>query len=246
MLYLKMSLVSIMIGIVILQSSLLAVASNQVIIGVSEIPNLLSQSEVNKGPYNEVLDNIKAHNEQIEIFFIPPARADIMFEKKTIDCLFPASKTTISHPETLLQSDKLATIHAYIFSRKAYDDPSFFTGKSVAIRRGFTFGGVRNRIDASYIELENETAGLQFLAKHRVEGVIGYLPDILGAQQLLGLSDVNYFYKTPIYSANEAIVCHKNESNRQFINQVNEIFKSEHVTLPQEPSSLDIAEPDIR
>ena len=195
-----------------------------IVIGVSEIPNVVSSKKEQAGPYNDVLDKLKIINPDLELVYSPPARAQRLFDKDVISCLFPASKTTIPDSNTLIESMPLTHVKAYIFSLKPYKEAADFSNKIIAIHRGFTYGNIRQKIQAKYVELEDEQATLQFLNKGRVDGVIGYLPDIQGALALMNVPEERYFYGDAIYSAAEAVVCHDTPANRAFIQQVNLLF----------------------
>lgn len=214
----------ILIGcLLILANSSWVAAEQKIVLGVSEIPFLLSRGKEKQGAYNQVLKELEQEN-SLDLFFMPPARAEVLFDKKEIDCLFPASKTTIPNADQLIQSDPLTTVDAYIFSIKEYPDLAFFENKTIAIRRGFSFGNIRDKLQARYVELENEQAALAFLQRGRADAMIGYLPDVLGAQKLLDLPLDELFYHDPIYSAQEAVVCHSNSLTLSFIENANQIF----------------------
>lgn len=193
-------------------------------IGVSEIPFLLGRTQSQRGPYNDALDKISILGQQIEIVYLPPARAEILYARKNISCLFPGSLESVDGKEHMIESNPLAVVHAFIFSLDKPLSSSNLNGQRVAIRRGFTFGGIRKVIDAKFVEVEPETAAIKFLMRQRVIAVIGYLPDILGAQKALKLDDLVLHRSDPIYSANEAFICHKTHKNINFVNDVNRLF----------------------
>ena len=203
----------------------------QIVMGVSEIPYLLSMNNDKAVAYNPVLAELKTKNKALKFFFMTPARAEIMFDNRYFQCLFPASKTTIPNSERLIQSAALTSVEAYIFSKVKYADHQFFENKIIAIRRGFSYGNFRDVLQAKYIELEDDQATLQFLLKGRADALIGYLPDIIGAQKLLNIAPDTLFYHKPIYIAEEAIVCHDSATNRAFINKANVTFNRWHERL---------------
>jgi ABC-type amino acid transport substrate-binding protein len=195
-----------------------------IVIGVSEIPNVLSKNKDQAGPYNKALDQMGVVNPKIELLYLPPARAQRLFDKAEISCLFPGSKTTIPDSSKLIESLPLTQVEAYIFSLTPYAEAADFSHQAIAIHRGFTYGNIRQKIPAKYVELEDEQATLLFLEKGRVAGVIGYLPDVQGALELMDLPKDRYFYGDAIYSAAEAMVCHDTPENQAFIEQVNILF----------------------
>lgn len=172
-------------------------------IAVSEIPALLNKG-IEKGPYNHLLDAI----EDIEVVFAPPARVEILFDQKQVDCLFPASTKTMPSGENLLQSTAVQMVSAFIFTLRPYRTLSELNQTTIGLRRGFTFGRFRQEFDAEFIDLHTDLNAFEMLKKGRVRGVVAYLPDAKAALGHLKMKNVFYDKSQPIYQAPDAFVCH--------------------------------------
>lgn len=94
-------------------------------VGVSEIPYTLSQFKDKKGDYNRLLERLP----ELEIIFMPPARAGRMFDKKQLDCLFPASTATMVVHFDVIQSLPVSKVSAFVFSKDPYLSIDQFKGK---------------------------------------------------------------------------------------------------------------------
>ena len=191
-------------------------------IAVSEIPYVLSTEPDKVGDYNRLLDRIT----DIEVFVVPPARAERLFDKGEVDCLFPASTTTMDVPFALIQSETVTEVTAYLFSLKSYQSVEEFLGRAVALRRGFSFGKIRQNYSMKFVELESETRAIQFLLRGRVEAVIGYALDVENAIKELKVQPLYFNPSLPLYTAYEAFVCRDNSRNRDFVERINPIIKA--------------------
>lgn len=184
-------------------------------IATSETPNLISQHPELSGPYNRFTAQLPG----IKLIFIPPSRLELEFEKKYIDCLFPASTVGMPNRTELLESIPLQEIGAFVFSFndnwKSQEQPVF------AIRRGYDYGNVRGTIPARFVELSSDLETAKMLLSGRVEALIGYLPDVMSAFAHIGNKRPNYEQANPLYIQKDAVVCHKSGANAQFIETVN-------------------------
>lgn len=197
-------------------------------VGVTEIPFLLGRTPAQRGPYNDAIDEIRASGHKVDIVYLPPARAEILYAQKDISCLFPGSLESVDGKEQMIESNPLAIVHAYIFSLNKPKTKLTVKDQLVAIRRGFTFGGIRKNLNAKFVEVDSEKAALQFLLRRRVDAIIGYLPDLVGAQKALNLGSIVLHKSEPVYSANEAFICHKTIQNSAFVEDVNALFPLEN------------------
>jgi len=196
------------------------VASDKYQIGVSEIPSLLNYQEKTPGSYNYVLRELS----DIELVFIPPARSVHMFNQKKLDCLFPASTQTILGTHNLVESTPIQVAKAFLFTNKPYQSFNEFSDKTIAIRRGFSYGNIRKNFKTKFIELDSHNAVVKFFLLGRADGFIAYLTDTQSAYLHLNnnLSSSGTFYnpEQAIYAARESFVCHQNEKNKRFIENV--------------------------
>jgi len=190
------------------------------LLAVSDIPNLLSESELEQGPYNRVLDRVLPAN--VQVLYMPPGRAGRLFDKEKIHCLFPASLATIPNKDELVQSVSVNVTHAFLFSSLQNIEDNSWQPKLVAIRRGFLFGNVRQKLLAEFIELESDVLTLEFYRKKRVDAVVAYLSDMHSASLTLNMQVPAYNAKSPIHSVDEAFVCNQGRTASIFIKSLNE------------------------
>lgn len=159
--------------------------------------------------------------------FVPMARADLLFERHLVDCVFPGSTAQMSNREKLGQSKPLRTIYAYIFVKDKETLQHSFKDKNIALRRGLGFGNVRERLFANFIDLNSDELALKMLNKGRVDAVVAYFPDLVAAQHKMGERHLPYYdEKRPIYQAEEALVCHKNIKTDKYISTANQLIKN--------------------
>lgn len=180
--------------------------SRNLTVGVFEISSLLNKSESDPGPYNKILNEFST----LETFLASPARVDLLFAQKKIDCLFPASTVTMPSPQNYISSKPVNTTKAYIFSIEPYSSLNEFKGKILAIRRGLSIGNIRINFNADYANITSDTAMIRFLHKERADGMVAYLADAKAAYKSLDLPMDFYQESTPVHTSEDAIVCHKN------------------------------------
>jgi hypothetical protein len=202
-------------------AAVLAEEQPQYTIGMSEIPNLLGKSDDNQGPYNQIVASLFGTDKNIEIRFIPPSRADKLFEEKKLDCLFPAHIAILENSRELIQSLPVNTSNAYIFSRHAYSSLENFDTQVITLRRGFSYGDVTSRIKAQFMEVNTDKQNIELLQLHRTDGFIAYLLDAKGAYQQVEFPMHYYNPELPVYSVPEALLCYDTVKNRKLMSTTN-------------------------
>jgi ABC-type amino acid transport substrate-binding protein len=197
-----------------------ASAQPKITILYSEIDYMFSQSEHKQGPYNNIADAL-FYDPNIQTLFVPPSRGEFMWQNKEADCLFPANTNTMDKDSPLLSSLPFNTVRAFIFARHPYSSLSVFENKDIALRRGTTYGGIRSKIKANFIDLNSDEQGIKILEKYRVDALIAYYSDAVGAYNALKIP-LHYFNPNlPVYVASEHLVCFDSEANRLLIEQTN-------------------------
>jgi len=214
-------IVSVQLFLLAVQSTFVISAEHKLAIGVT--PGLIEKSEHINNIYTEFLDKID-DNEKL---FMPHARADMSFQKGQVDCIFPASLTTMPNKQQLVQSQPLNIVSAFVFTRHAPMSLSQLKGKNVALRRGLTYGNVRDKVEANFVDLNNVESGLLLLQKERVDAVIEYMQDLKAARNQLQLRKLpSYLEDQPVYEAQDAVVCYNRPENLNFMNELNQIISS--------------------
>ena len=186
-------------------------------VGLFEISSLLSENENTPGPYNIILQQFSG----IESYYASPARVDLLFAQKKIDCLFPASTSTMPSPQNYVVSKPVNSTFAFVFSIEPYQSLQQFEGKVLAIRRGLSVGNIRTNFDADFANIASDTAMINFLHKHRADGLIGYLEDMQAAYKSMGLPMDFYNKAHPVHVSEDAFVCHKNAFTQAKITSFN-------------------------
>ncbi len=200
--------------------SAVATEKSSIVIGSAEITNNLTADLSSDGIYDRFLRQL----EGIELVFAPYGRLDLLMEGRQIDCLFPGSTETMGHKEELIESLPLHEEPAYLFANQKYASIDEFQYRRIAIRRGLTIGGIREKLDATFIELESDQALVKFMQLGRADAVVSYLHDMQGAYQALQMKLPFYSDKSPVYKSREAFVCLKTKKNIDFINQANQLI----------------------
>jgi ABC-type amino acid transport substrate-binding protein len=186
-------------------------------VAVTLIPSVLNKPTERPGPYNRILDTFP----NIKPIYVPPGRAYKLLLDKRVDCIFPASLATLALRKDFLASEVLNTTQAYIFSKEPYLSMKEFEGKTIAIRRGFSFGNIRSRLKANYIELGSDKASIRFLSLGRVDGFIAYLLDAETTYKMMGIELDSYQVDEPVHKSEESFVCRKNEQNIEWLQGAN-------------------------
>lgn len=184
-------------------------------IASSVIPNLISDNPSQRGTYNLFLDTLPKH----KLIFMPPSRIEIEFGKSYIECIFPASSQGIKDMSGLVETAHISETGAFVFSQHAQ-----WKNKKrplIAIRHGFDYGNIRDKLVATYIELPSDLDSARMLENGRVDALIGYITDVAAAYKLLNVSVPNYNEKSPIYVQKDAMICKDTPLNRDFVDQVN-------------------------
>lgn len=197
-----------------------ALAHSEITIVYTEIDYLFSYSKKKQGPYNYIAAALFS-DRNIKTLFVPPSRAELMWANKETRCLFPANTNTMGGDESLLSSLPVNTVKAYIFSLQPYLSLNEFENKQLALRRGTSYGGIRSQLNAQFIDLNSDEQGIQLLKKQRVDGLIAYYSDAVGAYEALNIPLHYYNPSLPVYIASEHLVCFDNEKNKLLIEQTN-------------------------
>ena len=193
-----------------------SIAQQIITIVVNPIPNLLNNDSQQLAPYNRFLNRFS----NIEIVFVPATRMLGQFFQSDVSCLFPGSKNTMPGKETLIQSKPLKIAKAYLFTAKS-NSLEQSPKALIALRRGYIYGGVRQKVNADFVELSTAKETLKSLTLSRVDAVIGYLPEIRAAAIEEKIDMPFYDESDPIYESSHRFVCHDTAENRQFILKAN-------------------------
>ena len=202
--------------------SAVATEKSSVVIGSAEITNNLTADLSSDGIYDRFLRQL----EGIELVFAPYGRLTMLIDAKQIDCLFPGSTETMEPKHGLIESLPLHQEPAYLFSYQPHNSVDEFQHRRIAIRRGLTIGGIRDKLDARFIELESDQALVKFMQLGRADAVVSYLHDMQGAYQALQMDLPFYLTTSPVYTNREAFVCLNTEKNTDFVNRVNQLIKA--------------------
>lgn len=190
---------------------------DKITLGVPEITGHLTQNFDSGGIYDKVFQGFAS----VDAVFAPYSRLDRLFASKQIDCLFPQSEASLALPSRLIESMPVTTVSAFAFSKLPYSRIDELKFKRIALRRGMTLGGIRQTLDATYVELDNDGALKAFLEKDRVDAFITYLPDVQSLYQSQNETLPFYHPEIPVATVDEFIVCHDTVTARAFISAAN-------------------------
>ena len=211
---LKLNMVAILRPLLlVLSCSCFAMHEEPVRLGATLISNLLVEPSQGKGEYNEYLNSLAG----VDIVYFPAGRAVRTLFKKEVECIFPASTQTMEPTIPLIQSKAITEVEAYLFSLTPYRETSEFEGKNIGIRREMSYGRIRQRLKANYVDLLTEKAKAQFLLSGRVDGIISYKKDLEVVFEQLGKTLPFYLASRPVYIAKDAFVCVDTPKTRAFI-----------------------------
>jgi len=197
-------------------------------LGTTLIQGALVGPEKLQGDYDNFLNQLSG----VDIYYYPPGRAFKLLKNHNVDCIFPASTAMFPTSKGYIQSHSVNEVHAYIFTRFPYKSIDEIVGKTIAISRGFSYGGVRERLKANYIELGSELAKTEFFRKGRVDGFVSYKEDVEPLYSAEQLDFPFHIPSRPYYTAKEAFVCVDKPNLVNFVNKINK-FIAKHA-----PNSL--------
>lgn len=200
----------------------LAADSVRLKVGAPHIENLLNPLDDSPGPYNQIM----SHFSQVQFYVAPQARIDKMFHQFDVDCIFPASTNNMLDPERFIQSAEIASIDAFLFSREPYQASSQFYKKNIGIKYGVSLGGIRQKLKANYVELESNEHLVKLLRAGRIDAFIAYEVDAIATYKLLDVEPDFHLASSPVYTTNEAFVCHRNEKNMAALHNINKVIAS--------------------
>jgi hypothetical protein len=206
-------------SVLILMSSCPVIARTS--IAFTQIDYLLGATEETYGPYNIIAEHLFV-DPKINTFFYPPIRAELLWSNKEVDCLFPANIAKMKNTEMLTSSLAINRIKAFIFSNIEYTNLEVFETKTLALRRGTSYGNVKNNLQANFLELNSDEQGIKMLRKNRVKGMIAYYSDIIGVYKALNLPIPYFNPDLPVYIASEHLVCFDNAENNALIKRTNQ------------------------
>jgi ABC-type amino acid transport substrate-binding protein len=206
-------------SVLILMSPCIVIARTT--IAYTQIDYLFGSTEETYGSYNTIANHLFVAP-KINAFFIPPIRAELLLNNKEVDCLFPANIATMKNTAPLSSSLAINVIKAFIFSNNEYTNLGIFETKTLALRRGTSYGDVKNTLQANFLELNTDEQGIKMLTKNRVEGVIAYYSDIIGVYKALNLPIPYFNPDFPVYVASEHLVCFDNAENNALIELTNQ------------------------
>lgn len=189
-------------------------------IAFTQIDYLFGSTEETYGPYNTIADFLFV-DPKITTSFYPPSRAELLWVNKKIDCLFPANIATMQTEHPMLSSLAINVVEAFIFSNNEYTNLDVFKPRLVALRRGISYGNIRETLEANFLELNSDEQSIKMLKKNRVDGIIAYYSDISGVCKALDIPMPYFNSDLPVYVASEHLVCFDNAANRTLIEQTN-------------------------
>ena len=204
------------IKIILLFFSVFADTAQGTTVVVNTIPNLLNEPDQEYAPYNRLINTF----DNLSVVVVPATRMVEQFNMPDINCMFPGNMETMPGKENLIQSIPVEETNAYLFSwSDNIVEPS--DASVIALRRGFVYGGIRDKIDTDFIDLSTARETLAFLRLSRVDAIIGYLPDIQAAAIEEKVTVPPYNEDKPVYQSSHRFVCHDTKQNRDFIKSAN-------------------------
>jgi len=200
-----------------------ALAEHFISVGASDSDFLLSSSPNKKGPYNDLMDQIKKKT-PFELFYLPPARSAKLLATKRIDCLIPGNINQVEHPEQHVASISFNYARAHVFTNKnspTIQSLAALDGKTLATRRGYHYGDKSFGTNIKSVKVNTIKQSILMLEKGRIDAFVAYSPDILGALKDFNSISFHYDKNFIIHQQSEQFVCQKTERNKQFIKELN-------------------------
>lgn len=211
-------------------SVLVFAQQEKVIISAYEIKGVVEQDR--SGDYDQVIQKaLQAIDGGVEYRARPTPRANLEFENKEADCIFPVDERFYKSQAKLINSEPINIAKVYIYSRKG-DGPwhslDQIRGKKIGIKAGVPLGP---KWDSSGLKAEvvkKDEQNIVKLNERRIDVFLAFVPDmnILGVQ--MGIEKMPIFDSArPFEAHREALLCHESEKVRSFLKK----FNSEIVSM---------------
>jgi len=189
-----------------------------------DIPKLLEKNRT--GEYDKILmAAFKKVSVDLTYKIVPPARADLSFDKHKVDCIIPYDKSFHKNPDTV-NSLPLNIAKAYIytdFNTLPIHNISDLSQKTVGARNGMLYGKDFDQINASVQYVERIEQNIDKLLSGRIDAFVAWSPDSDKAFKLKGISPLTR--GKAFMEHKDSMLCHDNEQNRAFIKELNKALK---------------------
>lgn len=181
--------------------------------------------------YNTMWQRMQELGFSSELQVLPFKRAFRDFSKADDSCLFPTTKEslTISFPqfkaEDLIDSDSVDYVMLKVMTRQG--DPIITSleqlkGKKVAIWNGLDPKIYFKDLNVKVETTSDEAVRLKMLNSHRVDAILGFLPDTLLAADALGVKHPQHEGAYHYFDYNKvSMVCFNSPRNQQRIAEFN-------------------------
>jgi len=175
---------------------------------------------------------------------MPFRRAQMMFFNRDDSCLYPSSIVSLATANQLedlgayIESTGLFAARAHLFVRPGDTPPGKLDGlhgKSIAFPHGSVVGKLLDGYGARLISVNDEIDRAEMLLSGRVDIISGMLPDTALIFKQLQSEMPSYDPSLVVIEAPVTFVCHNNERNRRFIQNVNAALDA----LSSDPEYLD-------
>lgn len=155
------------------------------------------------------------------------------FRAGASDCIWALDKALLKDigldVSSFIESAPLLNSSQRIFTRR--DEPVISSlealkGKRIAVLIGTNLQTELKPIGAEIVELNSQEAKLKLLRVHRVDAVLGWMPDIAIAAKRNGLPMPDYDARLAVRKSGVGFVCQDDPVGRTFIGEINDAIKS--------------------
>ncbi|WP_269532974.1 ABC transporter substrate-binding protein [Chitinimonas sp. BJYL2] len=198
-----------------------------------EMPGLADTSRIR--PYDRILQRAgEQAGIPVRFEYMPPERAKQLFLRGRVGCYFPFDPALFAEVDeaSLLMSHTFNLAKSYVFSRKGertFSRLEDTAGLRIGARYGLTYGAHYERIKqdpAWQIErVQEDRVNFRKLATGRLDVMLAYLPDLFADFNETMLAQLDYQREHPLTVHRDAIACHPNPANRQFMTAFNQGMK---------------------
>ncbi len=181
-----------------------------------------------KGEYDKIFQQVNGITDsKLQYQVLPPARVDIMFNSKQIDCILPFDKKFHEDANTI-NSMPFSIAQAYIYSAKGTQALTLnqLKNKKVGARLGMLYGPEFDdaQLNVEYVSYIEQN--IDKLNAGRIDAFVAWAPDSI--QAFKNKSIGNLPHTKSFIRHNDAFLCHDTIAARKFIKTFNRGLKILH------------------
>ncbi|POF28833.1 ABC-type amino acid transport substrate-binding protein [Roseibium marinum] len=190
------------------------------------------QSNDNKGHYPELAHEVLDRTGKAYSYSVLPLKR-VLSELTTgqADCVFGMDKRFLRKfgidTQNLVESDPVLVSRQHIFTppgAKLLTDLKSLRNKSVAILNGSNLEKTLKRQGVNFVLVNSQEAKLKMLQLHRVDAIMGWMPDMYLTADYFGIEKPDYDPQAVLTTTDVKLICRDDDTGRALVSATNEVI----------------------